>query len=620
MKKPLVNSRSCLLVVAAASSVFSMLAPSFAQMHPSRAEAGGDDRATVAASAAATQPGALAAAGRSRSPQQRQRGRRSAAGVYKASIRPHWFAGNTGFWYRNDLRDGKREFVVVDAVKGVRRPAFDHKRLADALREAGVEDAQPDRLPLEALQFEPAEGAAMFRAGGSPWRCDLQKYELRRLDAGGPAAEDGLSPLPPENAPRASERTGADSELTFVNRTEGGVELFWLDTAARRRSYGKIAAGQEHRQHTYTGHVWEVVDAAGTVLAVFRAQETPARAVITGKAAKYPRRRRVEGPEERARPRDESPDGEWTAFVRDHNVFLRSKDDAEEIQLSTDGGAEEGYGMLQWAPDGVTLVAFRIAPGDRKEVHLIESSPRGGGRAILRSRPYALPGDKFSSYELNLFDMAKRKQLKPKVERIDFGRPRLRFSRDGRRFTYQKTDRGHQRYRLIEVDSHTGDVRNVIDEKTDTFIWAAHTENVRLGRVNWISNTNEIVYASERDGWRHLYLIDAEAGQIKTQITEGEYVVRAIDRIDEQQRQIWFRASGMNPGQDPYLMHFYRVNFDGSALVALTEGDGDHSVQYSPDRRYLIDTYSRVDMAPVHELRRTSDGKLICELEKADIS
>ena len=56
-------------------------------------------------------------------------------------------------------------------------------------------------------------------------------------------------------------------------------------------------------------------------------------------------------------------------------------------------------------------------------------------------------------------------------------------------------------------------------------------------------------------------------------------------------------------------MHYYRVNFDGTGLVALTAGNGSHSVQFSPDRAYLIDTYSRVDLPPVHELRRCSDGK-----------
>jgi len=314
-----------------------------------------------------------------------------------------------------------------------------------------------------------------------------------------------------------------------------------------------------------------------------------------------------------------SPDDKWTASVKDNNVFVRDRD-GKETQLTTDGKADSGYGMLNWAPDSKGLVAFRTEPGEAKEVYLIESSPRGGGRARLHTRRYPLPGDKFTSYELHLFDVAGGKEIKCEVDKIDYGSPDPRWQRDGHTFTYQKTDRGHQRFRLIEVETHTGKARNLIDEKSQTFIWPAHTEAVNLDAVTWLEKTDEIVYASERDGWRHLYLIDAREGKVKNQITKGEYVVRGVDRIDEQGRQIWFRASGKNAAQDPYLIHYYRVNFDGSGLVALTEGNGSHTIAYSPDRKYLIDTYSRVDLPPVHELRRVADGKLVCPLEEADVS
>ena len=289
--------------------------------------------------------------------------------------------------------------------------------------------------------------------------------------------------------------------------------------------------------------------------------------------------------------------------------------------MSEDGKEGLAYGRLSWAPDSKTLIAFRIEPGERKEVYLIQSSPQGGGRAKMTSRPYALPGDRFTTYELSLFDVAGRKQTKPEVDRFEHEwlAPRLRWKKDGSHFMYQQTDRGHQRFRVIEVDSHTGEARNLIDERSKTFIWTVHTENVRMNFVNWLDQTDEIIYASERDGWRHLYLVDGNEGKIKP-ITKGEFVVRGIDLIDEENRQVWFNASGGNPGQDPYLIHYYRVNFDGTGLVALTEGDGNHAVQYSPDRRFIIDTWSRVDLPPVNELRRVSDGKRVCQLEKADIT
>src|SRR5262249_50790241 len=92
-------------------------------------------------------------------------------------------------------------------------------------------------------------------------------------------------------------------------------------------------------------------------------------------------------------------------------------------------------------------------------------------------------------------------------------------------------------------------------------------------------------------------------------------------RVDETKRQLWFRAGGIYPDQDPYYVHYCRVNFDGTGLVKLTDGDGTHAEPvYSSDRRYFLDTYTRVDMPGVTELRRTEDGKLVCKLEEADMS
>lgn len=574
----------------------------------------------------------------------RQRG---AGGVYKARITPNWFPQDAGFWYRNTLPGGTTEYIAIDTMAATRGPAFDHARLAAALKEADVPDALPDRLPITDLEIDPPAGQLTFRAGGANWQCDLKSYELSKAEGQAKAA-DRLVPLAWRGAPRASTRTGAETSLTFLNKSPGSIELFWLDAEGQRRSYGKVPPGGEHAQHTFAGHVWEVVDAEGRTLARFQAAETEATAEITGDPARQfgPR----PGADARRTPRDTSPDGKWVAFLRDHNVFIRpvkgeagkdeegkgeagdkgegadgeaGKDEvsahAGEVQLSSDGVEGNAYSPPVWSPDSTMLVAFRVEPGEDKPVYLVESSPREGGRARLHQRPYPLPGDRFAAFELNVFDVPAAKQSKTDVERIDFGFPRIRFSPDGSTFTYEKVDRGHQRFRLIEVDAHTGASRNLIDEKTDTFIWTAHTESADVRRVTWLEKSDEIIYASERDGWRHLYLVDPATGTIKNQITKGEWVVRGVDRIDEDARQIWFRASGLTAG-DPYFIHYCRINFDGTGLITLTEGDGTHTVQYSPERKFLIDTYSRVDQPPMHVLRRASDGSKVCDLEQADIA
>jgi dipeptidyl aminopeptidase/acylaminoacyl peptidase len=478
-------------------------------------------------------------------------------GVYKGQITPHWFQENTRFWYRNDLRDGGKEFIVVDAEHGTRLPAFDHQKLAASLSKATGKEFKPDKLPFSEIELVHGGKSIQFEAVENGWRCDLSTYEClaqnvsaskpAKTNSSPPAENESKSPADEEISPRAdADAAGQSQDQTRGARRRGGAQ-------AQRRN---------------------------------------------------------------------SPDNKWSAFVKDQNVFLHSESEGKDFQLTDDGKERNSYGRLEWSPDSKALIAWRIEPGDHKEVYLVQSSPSGGGRAVLKSRPYDLPGDKLDRYELSVFDIAARKQIKPEVDRYEHGweAPNIHWMKDQHHFAYVKVDRGHQRYRVIEVDAQTGALRDLIDEKSETFIWTAHTEGLNLRYVNWLEKSDEMIYVSERGGWRHLYLVDTKEGRIKNQITKGEFVVRGIDKIDEENRQIWFRACGRNSDQDPYFIHFYRVNFDGSGLVALTEGNGNHSVQYSPDRKYIIDTYSRVDMPHAHELRRVSDCGLICKFEEADIS
>ena len=143
-----------------------------------------------------------------------------------------------------------------------------------------------------------------------------------------------------------------------------------------------------------------------------------------------------------------------------------------------------------------------------------------------------------------------------------------------------------------------------------------------------MNDGKEIIWASERDGWNHLYLYDGVTGQVKNQITKGQWIVRGVVRVDQKNRQIWFNASGMHAGKDPYFLHHYRVNFDGTGLTAFTSEDGTHQgfsvdqqqrpTNFSPDGQFYVDSWSRVDLPTVTVLKRTSDQSVVIELEKGD--
>ena len=310
-----------------------------------------------------------------------------------------------------------------------------------------------------------------------------------------------------------------------------------------------------------------------------------------------------------------SPDKQWTAFVKDGNIFIKSIKGNSTIQFTKDGSKDKPYGEVSWAPDSKHLVGYHIDPKKTKEVYYILSSAPGTTRGQLKSHEYDQPGDEFTSYEPFIFSVADKSKLRVDADKLDFfGAPELHW-RDGdsRYFTYEKVDRGHQRFRVIEVDVQTGKTRNVIDEKTNTFIYEQRIY------TRYLPKTHEIIWVTEKDGWRHIYLVNDLTGKGKP-ITTGNWVVRDIDSVDAKKREIWFKASGRNAGEDPYFIHYYRVGLDGRNLADLTPEKGNHSLTFSPDRKYYIDTYSMINVAPRIVLKNTSTLKTITELEHQDMT
>ena len=315
-------------------------------------------------------------------------------------------------------------------------------------------------------------------------------------------------------------------------------------------------------------------------------------------------------------PETEASEIQWEAFIKDHNVHLRAKDGGEERALTTDGTEDDSYqSRIAWSPDRTKFVVMRRAKGEEHRVYLIESSPKDQVQPKLHSHHYQKPGDRISITKPHLFDVIECREIP--IDDELFPNPwslgDVRWCSTSRRFTFAYNQRGHQVLRIIAVDAQTGEAGLIINEQSKTFVDYAGKKY-----CHYLDSANEIVWMSERDGYNHLYLFDSRTGDVKNQITKGPWVVRKVDRVDDQNRQIWFQAGGIYPEQDPYYIHYCRINFDGSDLTILTDGNGTHSIQYSPDRQFLIDTYSRVDMPPVHELRRGSDGKFMCELERSD--
>jgi dipeptidyl aminopeptidase/acylaminoacyl peptidase len=328
-----------------------------------------------------------------------------------------------------------------------------------------------------------------------------------------------------------------------------------------------------------------------------------------------------------------SPDGKWEASILNYNVAVRPTEKnptaafpSRPALLSTDGSEGNCYqrSSIRWSPDSSKIAAYRVRVGHRRMVSYVQSSPEDQLQPKASSRFYAKPGDVLDLDQPVLFDVATKKQTT--IGNTLFPNPYdlfpISWRKDSRAITFEYNERGHQVFRVIEADASSGEARAVISEEPKTFFYYNLANGTLTGsgkRYRFdVNDGAEVIWMSERDGWNHLYLLDGKTGAVKNQITKGNWVVRGVNKVDETKRQVWFSAGGMNANEDPYFLHYYRINFDGTGLTPLTPAPANHEAAFSSDMKYFVDTYSTVDQAPVSELRRAEDGSLVAAIEKSD--
>ena len=530
--------------------------------------------------------------------------------AYSLSVAPRWIAGSEKFWYQWETATGT-SYNVVDPVAGTKRPIFDNDRIAAELTRITKDPWDGQHLPIRSIKFIDAN-TLQFEVQSS------QDEEVKDAEA--------------ERGQQQDQQRG---ERPARPRPKKKVFHFQYDV--RTQTLRELPDWQAPDNH-------------------------PSWASV-------------------------SPDGRTVIFSRHDNLYLmtgdaykkildarRGKDstqadsaekkvEVEEVQLTTDGEENYGYGgrdfgetdvqkektkddrkgaQISWSKDSKRFALIRSDQRKVGDLWVIHST--GNKRPELETYKYDMPGEtNVAQQELLVFDLPSKTMVKVKADRFkdqrlggftarqfvypDRDEPRraLWLADNSDQVHFWRRSRDQHKVDVCVADAATGEVKVLIEERLNTYVEHQNLELLKSGDMLWWS---------ERDGWAHLYRFGPD-GTLKNRLTEGPFAVREIEGIDETRGVVYFSANAREAGEDPYYQHLYRVGLDGRGLQLLDPGNFDHQVGgggggggfgfgglsgMSESNRFFVDNYSRVNTVPASALFDATTGRKILDLGEADFS
>lgn len=357
-----------------------------------------------------------------------------------------------------------------------------------------------------------------------------------------------------------------------------------------------------------------------------------------------------------------NPDSSAFVFARDHNLFFVDVKTGDTTKISSDGVEHYSFGFRDttenrrqlnalsggggqqnqndddeqddnastdmrvrpqgtWSPDGKSFAVVRRDQRKVKELFLV--NVLANPRPVLLHYKYTMPGeDDVTQSELWVY-----RRGEPAIKQINVRKWKdqalmdLHWPVSGDKLRLLRRDRPQRAVDLIEIDVTTGAIKTLL---TDAIEGAA----LEPKPVQYLKKGGDFLWWSQKTGWGMYYVYNFDGGE-KYPLTTGQWNVSRVVKIDSTTGQVWIAGQGREPGEQLYQTHLYRVNGNGSGLTLLDPGNAHHALTLgengtpsivSPTKRYIYDTYSRMDLPPVSVVRDGQTGRVLTKLEEMDLS
>ncbi len=544
--------------------------------------------------------------------------------VFDTAVTPHWLESGERFWYSYETSQGKK-WWMVDPTKKTKTPLFDNVRMAASLTGVTRIPYDAQHLPIATIKFIKNDTTLQFDAN-VPIDAEIpgvKKYEPPPNRGQNRGEQDqnqdqqtqrppGTQPQAPRTRPIYFEFELATAKLTLLPDFKPPQKPRWASVSPDEKTV--IFA---------RGHNLFMMDAANYGKAQAKEDDTTIveTQLTTDGEEDYNFDRRL--PEEEKRnyrfseknktPRVPAITVYWS---QDSKKFAVQRNDQRKVgKLWVINSLATPRPTLETYPYGM--------PGEanqpQAEIEVFE--PTSKGRVKIKT-------DNFKDQQLAIYTAAvtnvererarvfqvdrgeqdqqqQQQQGPPQVAQVE---PKWLADRSDKLY-FNRTSRDLKRIDVCVADTTTGEVKPLIEERSNTYV---ETKPLRL------LSTGEMLHWSERDGWGHYYLFDAN-GTLRTQLTSGEFVCSDIESVDEKTRTLYFSATGREPNEDPYYAHAYSVSLNGGAIKLLDPGDATHNVTMSDSGKYFLDNSSRINTPPVAMIN-DAFGACVLTLEQTDVT